>query len=151
MLCLRCSRGLSATLTSPLLPRIARNSTPTFNASSKRYVSHHSLLNPPSDTVYRTFASFLTPSRRPTIFPSKTSSSLTTNLTAGEGALDLLPKISTHPALGSIQVRCGPRNTFSPSHFVRKRRHGFLSRIRTRKGRATLKRRRAKGRSTLSH
>jgi large subunit ribosomal protein L34 len=34
---------------------------------------------------------------------------------------------------------------------VRKRRHGFLSRIRTRKGRATLKRRRAKGRSTLSH
>jgi large subunit ribosomal protein L34 len=151
MLCLRCSRGLGATLTSSLLPQIARNSAPVFKASSKRYVSHHLPAQSPSNTVYRTFTSFLTPSRRPTIFPSRTSSSLPTNVTVGEEALDLQPKISTHPALGSIQVRCGPRNTFNPSHFVRKRRHGFLSRIRTRKGRATLKRRRAKGRSTLSH
>jgi large subunit ribosomal protein L34 len=153
MLCLRCSRGLGATtLTSSLLPRIARNSTPVFKASSKRYVSRHLLAqSPSSNTVYRTFTSFLMPSRRPTIFPLRTSPSLPTNVIVGEEALDLQPKISTHPALGSIQVRCGPRNTFNPSHFVRKRRHGFLSRIRTRKGRATLKRRRAKGRSTLSH
>jgi large subunit ribosomal protein L34 len=65
--------------------------------------------------------------------------------------VDLLPKISTHPVLGMMQVRCGPRDTFNPSHFVRKRRHGFLSRIRTRKGRATLLRRKLKKRSTLSH
>ena len=150
MLCLRCSQGLSATVTYSLLPRIARNPTLAFNASTKRY----SLLLPsnplPSNKVYRTFASFLTPSKRPTIIPFMTPFPLPP-LTAGEEALDLLPKISTHPALGSLQVRCGPRNTFNPSHFVRKRRHGFLSRIRTRKGRATLKRRRAKGRSTLSH
>ena len=44
-----------------------------------------------------------------------------------------------------------PRNTFNPSHFVRKRRHGFLSRIRSRKGRNTIKRRRLKNRSTVSH
>lgn len=76
----------------------------------------------------------------PTISPQPTASSL-----------DILPKISAHPSLVSLQVRYGPRNTFNPSHRVRKRRHGFLSRLRTRTGRMTLKRRRMKGRSTLSH
>ncbi|KAI4223831.1 MAG: hypothetical protein L6R36_005111 [Xanthoria steineri] len=66
-------------------------------------------------------------------------------------SLDLLPKISAHPALAGIQVRNGPRDTYDPSHRVRKRRHGFLSRVRTRKGRKILKKRKAKGRSTLSH
>ena len=106
----------------------------------------------------RTFTSLRGPSR-PTIFPSSSvfrpslaiSSPATATQSGVEGTLDLLPKISTHPALGATQIRCGPRNTFSPSHFVRKRRHGFLSRIRTRKGRATLARRRAKKRTTLSH
>ena len=65
--------------------------------------------------------------------------------------IDILPKISTHPALASTQVRNGPRNTFDPSHRVRKRRSGFLARLRTRKGRNTLTRRKVKGRSTLSH
>ncbi|KAF2405466.1 hypothetical protein EJ06DRAFT_486248 [Trichodelitschia bisporula] len=65
--------------------------------------------------------------------------------------LDLLPKVSAHPALASIQVRNGPRNTFNPSHRVRKRRHGFLSRVRTRTGRRVLTRRKTKGRNTLSH
>ena len=82
--------------------------------------------------------------------PLETTTASTTTTSSGE-ILDLLPKISTHPSLAGIQVRCGPRNTFSPSHFVRKRRHGFLSRVRTRKGKATLQRRKAKGRSTLSH
>ena len=66
-------------------------------------------------------------------------------------ALDLLPRISTHPSLASIQVRNGPRDTYNPSHRVRKRRAGFLARFRTRKGRMILKRRQLKGRSTLSH
>ncbi|KAL1618988.1 hypothetical protein SLS56_010306 [Neofusicoccum ribis] len=78
--------------------------------------------------------------------PSQTSAA-----TAAADAPDVLPKISTHPALQGIQVRNGPRDTYKPTNLVRKRRHGFLSRIRTRKGRATLKRRKAKGRSTLSH
>ena len=65
--------------------------------------------------------------------------------------LDLLPKISAHPALAGIQVRNGPRDTYDPSHRVRKRRHGFLARLRSRTGRKILKRRKAKGRSTLSH
>ncbi|KAF1971366.1 hypothetical protein BU23DRAFT_590600 [Bimuria novae-zelandiae CBS 107.79] len=66
-------------------------------------------------------------------------------------ALNLASKISAHPALGSMQIRCGPRDTYNPSHLVRKRRHGFLSRIRTKKGRKLLMRRLKKGRWNLSH
>lgn len=138
MLCLRCSRGLGATPIPSIISRQAQTSA--LKASSKR-----------------TFTSLRGPSR-PTIFPrslnftpSITLLKPSTTTLADGVVLDLLPKISSHPALGAIQVRCGPRNTFSPSHFVRKRRHGFLSRIRTRKGRATLQRRKAKKRSTLSH
>ncbi|OCL06735.1 hypothetical protein AOQ84DRAFT_296428, partial [Glonium stellatum] len=73
-------------------------------------------------------------------------------VTAPDGApLDLLPKLSTHPAVLATQVRCGPRNTFDPSHRVRKRRHGFLARLKSRTGRAVLKRRRLKGRWSLTH
>lgn len=82
-----------------------------------------------------------------------TSSSLPfpTPTTASTTQIDLLPKISTHPSLAGIQVRNGPRNTYDPSHLVRKRRHGFLARKKSRTGRAILVRRRAKRRGTLSH
>ncbi|ORY16270.1 hypothetical protein BCR34DRAFT_119992 [Clohesyomyces aquaticus] len=83
--------------------------------------------------------------------PSPSTSSSSILHSTGPETLDILPKISSHPALQGIQIRCGPRNTFNPSHFVRKRRHGFLSRLRTRNGRNLLKRRLAKKRSTLSH
>ncbi|RAL68091.1 hypothetical protein DID88_008809 [Monilinia fructigena] len=126
MLCLRCSHSLRAT---PIVSRVL------FQSSS--------LL------AKRTFTS-ITP-LRPTLSPSAFKPTSSVVVSSEAAPLDLLPKISTHPALSTTQVRCGPRNTFSPSHFVRKRRHGFLSRIRTRKGRATLQRRKSKKRSTLSH
>ncbi|KAF2863514.1 hypothetical protein K470DRAFT_207759, partial [Piedraia hortae CBS 480.64] len=50
-----------------------------------------------------------------------------------------------------VQTRGAKRDTYNPSHKIRKRRHGFLSRIRTRTGRKILKRRMLKGRSSLSH
>lgn len=71
--------------------------------------------------------------------------------TCAAETLDLAGKISTHPGLGSLQLRCGPRDTYNPSHLVRKRRHGFLSRLRTRKGRKTIMRRLNKGRWNISH
>lgn len=79
--------------------------------------------------------------------PSPTSSLL---LCSPE-SLDIAGKISCHPGLQSTQIRCGPRDTYNPSHIVRKRRHGFLSRIRTKKGRKLLMRRLKKGRWNLSH
>ena len=42
------------------------------------------------------------------------------------------------------------KRTFQPSNLVRKRRHGFRSRMQTRGGRAIIKARRAKGRQRLS-
>ncbi|RKF83588.1 hypothetical protein GcC1_001014 [Golovinomyces cichoracearum] len=116
----------------------------------------------------RTFTIFTNGSPRPTIhnptpsslFLSKKPSlpitpflpdSMTGLASSYENTSDILPRITSHPAFSAVQIRCGPRNTFNPSHFVRKRRHGFLSRINTRKGRMTIGRRKAKKRSTLSH
>ena len=56
-----------------------------------------------------------------------------------------------HPAARAMQVRYVARDTFNPSHRVRKRRHGFLARNRSKAGRRILTRRRLKGRNTLSH
>ncbi|KAI0104860.1 hypothetical protein GGR51DRAFT_521486 [Nemania sp. FL0031] len=73
---------------------------------------------------------------------------------APEGVVDIVPKssITTHPALaGPQQIRCGPRPTMArTSRLIRKRRHGFLSRIRTRNGQKVLQRRREKKRSVMS-
>ncbi|KAG6356589.1 hypothetical protein INS49_014462 [Diaporthe citri] len=70
---------------------------------------------------------------------------------------DVVPStaITSHPALAGVgsQIRCGPRrhmNMNRPSRLIRMRRHGFLSRIRTKTGRKTLQRRKIKGRKMLS-
>ncbi|KAI1376489.1 hypothetical protein F4677DRAFT_418689 [Hypoxylon crocopeplum] len=115
----------------------------------------------------RTFSSL--PSLRPTVLASANntifrpsnspSSGLLTSFTptpsSSTGILDLIPKtaITSHPALGSCaaQMRCGPRPTMArSSRLIRKRRHGFLSRIRTRNGRKILQRRKNKKRRVLS-
>ncbi|MCJ1340475.1 hypothetical protein MMC09_005771 [Bachmanniomyces sp. S44760] len=108
-----------------------------------------------SDPAQFTTRTLLRPSILPTheAQPPFSQATAGSNVSAASAPLlaDLMPKISTHPALASAQVRNGPRNTYDPSHRVRKRRAGFLARVKSRTGRAILKRRRLKRRSTLSH
>jgi large subunit ribosomal protein L34 len=47
-------------------------------------------------------------------------------------------------------VQCATKRTYQPSVIIRKRRHGFLSRLRSKNGRNVLKRRWRKGRSVLT-
>ncbi|OBT80590.1 hypothetical protein VF21_00386 [Pseudogymnoascus sp. 05NY08] len=142
MLSLRSSRGVTAALKPVMQAKAVKSVAPQASRTFSILTPLRPSLHPRALT------------RAPTSVSSASAaidSTTTTSSSASSEILDLLPKISTHPSLAGIQVRCGPRNTFSPSHFVRKRRHGFLSRVRTRKGRATLQRRKSKNRSTLSH
>ncbi|KAF3032521.1 hypothetical protein E8E12_000959 [Didymella heteroderae] len=96
--------------------------------------------------------------RRPMLTPSSTPSTLaapgapsTALPPSSSETLDIVGRISASAAFAGTQIRCGPRDTYNPSHIVRKRRHGFLSRLRTKKGRKLLMRRLVKGRVNLSH
>ncbi|KAH7151977.1 hypothetical protein B0J13DRAFT_522296 [Dactylonectria estremocensis] len=88
----------------------------------------------------------LTPAIRRTALPTSFTPSTA-------GAADVVPvsAISAHPALGGLQIRCGPRNTMNGhTRLVQKRRHGFLYRQRSRTGRKILMRRRIKGRKNIA-
>ncbi|KAF2474677.1 uncharacterized protein BDR25DRAFT_111033 [Lindgomyces ingoldianus] len=135
---------------------VARSSTVTTQSTLLRpsIRSLRPTQRPPTTTPSPRFLSLLPP-RRPLLslqpFPMPSPATSTTSPCISGDILSLTPKISSHPGLLGMQIRYAIRNTYNPSHFVRKRRHGFLSRLRTRNGRKTLKRRLLKKRSTLSH
>ncbi|KAJ3528359.1 hypothetical protein NM208_g10233 [Fusarium decemcellulare] len=91
----------------------------------------------------------LTPSTgaiRRTVLPSSFTPS-----TAASADLVPASAISAHPALGDMQIRCGPRNTMNGhTRLIQKRRHGFLYRTRSRTGRKILWRRKVKGRKNIA-
>ncbi|KAL2760490.1 hypothetical protein ACRALDRAFT_2024457 [Sodiomyces alcalophilus JCM 7366] len=134
-------------ITSVTRRAFALPTTQTANALSKRSFSSFVPLRP-------------TLSARPAVFARPTTSPFTpafqnpavTDTTTGSIAADLVPKtsITAHPALALSQIRCGPRNTMNRNtRLIHKRRHGFVSRMKTREGRKIIKRRRAKGRLRL--
>ncbi|PSN65629.1 hypothetical protein BS50DRAFT_575607 [Corynespora cassiicola Philippines] len=140
----RCVRAVGAASSSLLRPSLARTTAAPQSATFPSSMRNMSLLSARRPMLPLTSG----PSTLPA--PGTTPSS-TSQLPAAD-ALDLASRLSAHPAMaGAMQIRCGPRDTYNPSHFVRKRRHGFLSRIRTKKGRKLLMRRLKKGRWNLSH
>jgi large subunit ribosomal protein L34 len=150
MLFLRCTRHIAQARPSLNLASTTSLLQSTLRplAASQPAQSHVSHRVPPSThplTIHcsRTF-SLLSP-RRPTL-PSTPTSTLSLNTTL---ELPTLPAAST--TLTLLQARGPKRDTFDPSHRVRKRRSGFLARIRSRNGRNLIKRRLLKKRSTLSH
>lgn len=89
--------------------------------------------------------------------PTQATTTGAADAVAGSEIADVVPRtaITSHPALAGAgsQIRCGPRrymNMNRPSRLIRMRRHGFLSRIRTKSGRKMLQRRKTKGRQQLS-
>ncbi len=120
------------------------------------------LINSPSSLI-KSFSSLtLTNHRRPTLLSTSslkpTPNSTSTLPTAPSISLrtpSLLqsPSLNTYRAFSTSPISLGSRrrmDTFSPSRRVQKRRHGYLARLRTRSGRAILKRRMLKGRKYLS-
>jgi large subunit ribosomal protein L34 len=93
----------------------------------------------------RTFSALSRLPTRPRI--SSTRTALETALTSSEIETSTTPG----PSASLTFVRGAKRDTFNPSHRKRKRRLGFLARLKDRHGRKILERRRAKSRSTLSH
>ncbi|KAI9834836.1 MAG: hypothetical protein M1819_002744 [Sarea resinae] len=147
MLCLRCLRGGSQSVRPGILAAAEKQALTgprTIYRTFSAFPTHRPSILPSSPLALARLSPPTTPGTLlPSAFPSTTTSATTT--------LDLLPKPTSHPGLAAQQIRCGPRNTLDPSHRVRKRRHGFLARRKSRTGMAILRRRRAKGRSTLSH
>ncbi|THW04744.1 hypothetical protein D6C84_03301 [Aureobasidium pullulans] len=141
MLFLRCTRQIAQAR-----PALNLSSTSLLQstlrplAASQPAQSH---VSPRISPILRTFS--LLSARRPTL-PTAPTSTLSLNTTL---ELPTLPASST--TLTLLQARGPKRDTFDPSHRVRKRRSGFLARIRSRNGRNLVKRRRLKKRSTLSH
>ncbi|KUI71482.1 50S ribosomal protein L34 [Cytospora mali] len=93
----------------------------------------------------------------PSIFTPTSAAPAAAGALGDVAVADIVPTtaITSNPALASIgsQIRCGPRNYMNmnrPSRLIRQRRHGFLSRIRTKTGRKMLQRRKSKGRKMLS-
>ncbi|KAK7536727.1 ribosomal protein L34-domain-containing protein [Phyllosticta citricarpa] len=141
MQCFRCLGALARAPTRPAFAQLSAASSaasrPSFSAAQQaRSISIISLRRPQILSATATS------------FPQSTPTSAAV---AAPETPDVMPKLSTHPAVLATQVRCGPRDTYNPSNIKRKRKHGFLSRIRTRKGRKMLARRKAKGRTNMSH
>ncbi|KAL2833446.1 ribosomal protein L34-domain-containing protein [Aspergillus cavernicola] len=133
MLCLRCRVIPSALRTAT--PPITRQAIPTVAPLSLSRTSH-----------LRPFSLATTTLTRPTL-THQTPSTSSLLAAAAAATPTFSQKSRSFSASASL---AGRRSTYNPSRRVQKRRHGFLSRLRTKNGRKIFTRRREKGRKNLS-
>lgn len=144
--CLRSAFAPAASSLRPALPQLARQTLAPIQAA--RYASRDCLQHSTSHTncvTSRPLSILSQLPSRPTVAPSTATHAITADIPTASFQLP------SQPGLSLLQVRGAKRDTYDPSHRVRKRRHGFLSRLRSKNGRNTLKRRKLRGRNTLSH
>ncbi|KAL4781191.1 ribosomal protein L34-domain-containing protein [Aspergillus varians] len=135
MLCLRCRA----------VPSALRTATSAITKQANPAVSPISSFSRASQ--FRPFSlatTTLTPTR-PTL------SSLSPRSQQPQSLLPIASAISQQSRSFSASASlAGRRSTYNPSRRVQKRRHGFLSRLRTKNGRKIIARRRDKGRKCMS-
>ncbi|KAJ5655383.1 Ribosomal protein L34 [Penicillium longicatenatum] len=132
-------------LRSRVMPSLRTPVSSTMNRISQQPTSRSfsSLLTTPTRTFQPMQRSFPTTPATPTTMTTATPSitSLLAQQSLGQS------QTRSFSASASLGVR---RVTFRPSRRVQKRRHGFLSRNKTQKGRQTINHRRLKGRKNVS-
>ncbi|WVQ99192.1 ribosomal protein L34 [Kwoniella sp. CBS 9459] len=148
---------LTSTLRFPTFPSAFSSSTaPTSTAEQKSpqdnadwswssFPSSSTTFSSPSSSSFSSISPFRSLSASTSTFASSASSSILSAF--GNGS----PSLSPRSALGSLRfVAMG--TFYQPSQRKRKRKHGFLSRLRGGKnGRKILERRLIKGRKNMSH
>ncbi|KXJ93286.1 hypothetical protein Micbo1qcDRAFT_174366 [Microdochium bolleyi] len=147
---------LAASSCRAALARASSASTSTPTSFAKRTFTSLPTLRPSLNSARPVFRSTTnTLARLPGSTPEASAAATAAGEPSGSVVADVVPRssITSHPAFGlGFQIRCGPRpNLERSSRLVRKRRSGFLTRMRSQTGRKILQRRRTKKRSVLSY
>ncbi|OJJ53210.1 hypothetical protein ASPSYDRAFT_51343 [Aspergillus sydowii CBS 593.65] len=135
MLCLQCRAVPSALRTATA--SITKQARPALNPLT-------SLSRAPQSRPFSLATSTIAPTR-PTLPALPSQSQQTQSLAPVTSAI--AQQSRSFSASSSL---AGRRSTYNPSRRVQKRRHGFLSRLRTKSGRKIIARRRDKGRKSMS-